>query len=422
MVPANPGASNAGDRKTGAARPADSSPPETTDNTTKAATRQDGGAGKGANGNEAGVGSGIFRGDFEEQILLTGELKAVRARTIVAPETSIFQMRIQFLPDEGSEVKQGDPLVDFDNTALADRVQDLETRILDAETQIAAKRSELATAMMDLQIEKAQKRYEADRAAARASVDPVVLSRKDYAERQFDGRKTAMERAEVQVRIERTEAKGKSELDVLIIDKEKLERDLVSTRKDLEILSVKAPQDGLVVYEYRDGSQTKWKEGDNVWPGQPVASLPDLSAMEVQFAVSEVDAPRLRVGMPVAITIDSLPERHLSGSIVEIPSMAVTRAPDSSVRIFRVRSTLSETIRGTMKPGMSVLGRVIVDQRAGAFLVARDSVMYDGARYTMPGDGRNASERREIRPIGRSARHYLVEADTKVAEKGGEAR
>src|SRR5262249_39008107 len=47
----------------------------------------------------------LVHGDFKEEILLTGELKAVRARTVVAPETSIFQMRIQYMPDEGSEVK-----------------------------------------------------------------------------------------------------------------------------------------------------------------------------------------------------------------------------------------------------------------------------------------------------------------------------
>lgn len=362
-----------------------------------------------------------FRGDFEEEILLTGELKAVRARTVVAPETSIFQMRIQYLPDEGSEVREGDPLVDFDNTALADRVQDLETRILDAETQIAAKMSELATSLMDLEIERAQKTYESDRAVVRAAIDPDVLSRKEYAERQFEKRKASMERTEVQERIDHTNGKGQAELDVLIIDKEKLERDLLSTRKDLEVLSVKAPQDGLVVYEYREGSQLKWKEGDNVWPGQPVVNLPDLSAMEVQFAVSEVDAPRLRVGMPVRITIDSLPQRELSGRVVEIPSMAVTRDPDSTVRIFRVRSTLSETIRGVMKPGMSVLGRLTVGRRSGALLVAREAVTFDGASYRMnAGPDRGAApEWLAIQPVGRNARHYLLEPGADALEAPG---
>lgn len=356
--------------------------------------------------------SAPVRGEFLDEVLLTGELQAVRATTILAPETSIFQMRIQYLAEEGSVVHQGDPLVDFDNSALADRVLDLETRILDAETQIAAKRSELATALMDLQIERTEKKYEADRTEVRADVDPEVLSRKEFAEREFDRDKAARQLSEVEERIEMTRSRGQAELDVLVISKEKLERDLVSTRKDLDVLSVKAPIDGLVVYGYQRGSQVKWKEGDSVWPGQPIVELPDLSQMEIQFQVSEVDAHKLSVGMRVTITIDSLPDRSFSGEIVEIPSMAVTRDEESSVRIFRVRSSLSETIAGVMKPGMSVLGRVVVSRHPEALMALRESVLCEGERCEMlvAGAGEAEPAWMEITPVSRNARYYLLES------------
>jgi multidrug efflux pump subunit AcrA (membrane-fusion protein) len=360
------------------------------------------------------------RGEYEEEILLTGELRAVRATTIVAPETSIFQMRIQFLPEEGTEVREGDPLLDFDNSALSDRVLDLETRILNAETQIAAKRSELATNRMDLEIERTERLYERDRARVRAQVDPSLLSRKEYAERQYEYDKAQMELEEVEKRLAKNIDRGRTELDVLIIEKEKLQRDLLSTQKDLEVLSIKAPIDGLVVYEYRRGQQIKWKEGDNVWPGQPIISLPDLSEMEVQFQVSEVDVPRLHVGLPVRVTVDSFPERELSGEILEIPSMAVTRDEDSEVRIFRVRSSLSETLRDKMKPGMSVLGRVTADRRAEALLVPRESVVQDGSGYRLRVEGRGESGWKEIRPIARNARYYVLEEQGEPALAGSD--
>jgi multidrug efflux pump subunit AcrA (membrane-fusion protein) len=352
------------------------------------------------------------RGTFEDEILLSGELKAVRATTVVAPETSIFQMRIQYLPDEGVEVKAGDPLVDFDNSALADRALDLETQILDAKTQIAAKQAEIATALLDLELERTQTKHDSDRALVRVEVDPQILSRKDYAERKFDADKAALNLADVDKRIKETKARGQAELDVLIIDKEKLERDLQSVRKDLEVLSVKAPINGLVVYEYQDNSQTKWKEGDSVWPGQPVVNLPDLSEMQVVFEVSEVDVPRLAVGVPVELTVDSLPDRKLAGTIVEVPSMAVTRMQDSKVRIFRVRSSLSETLKGVMKPGMSVLGRIKMEDVPNALLVPRASVVErDGRAFMLAKDaGKGKPGWREIKPVARNARYYQVEA------------
>ena len=46
----------------------------------------------------------LQRGDFDRQLLLTGELEAVRSIAIKSPQTNLFQMRIQFMAEEGSGV------------------------------------------------------------------------------------------------------------------------------------------------------------------------------------------------------------------------------------------------------------------------------------------------------------------------------
>ena len=46
---------------------------------------------------------------------------------------------------------------------------------------------------------------------------------------------------------------------VLEIEREKLEQDLVSARRDVELLNIRAPADGLVVYEQRQRSSAKEK-------------------------------------------------------------------------------------------------------------------------------------------------------------------
>ena len=53
--------------------------------------------------------------------LLRGELRAVRSIAVKAPETNIFQMRIQFMAEEGSQVEPGDPLLDFDRVLFVKR-------------------------------------------------------------------------------------------------------------------------------------------------------------------------------------------------------------------------------------------------------------------------------------------------------------
>jgi multidrug efflux pump subunit AcrA (membrane-fusion protein) len=361
-------------------------------------------------------------GDFERELLLNGELESVRSISVNTPQTSVFQMRISWMAKEGAMVKKGEPVLAFDNAALADRVLDLETQILDAETQVLSKQSEIASALKDLEIELAQKQYDADRARIDASVDAEVLSRKAYGDRQLADGKAKRELEETGRRIEATRERGQAELDVLLINRDKLRKDLESAQEDLGLLSVAAPAEGLVIYEKRDGSSSRYQEGDSCWPGQPVMRLPDLSAMQVAFSVNEVDAHLLSVGQTVRITLDSFPERELSGTIERIPSMTVNRSETSAVHVFRVISTLSETWPEAMKPGMSVLGRVIVERRANAPLVARSAVRQDGERYWMrAADDRRDAPEVEVHPVDRNSGWYVLDEkqDAAVFASGG---
>ena len=136
------------------------------------------------------------RGEFVSDLLLTGELEAERSIAVNSPQTAIFQLRIQFLAEEGASVRQGEPLLAFDNSALADRVLDLETQILDAETQLLAKQNEIDSALKDLEIELAEKTYENDRTRILADIDAGILSRKELGDRRlaFDKAKRDLER------------------------------------------------------------------------------------------------------------------------------------------------------------------------------------------------------------------------------------
>jgi multidrug efflux pump subunit AcrA (membrane-fusion protein) len=361
---------------------------------------------------DSGIIGLVGRGSFERELLLTGELEAVRSVAIKSPQTSIFQLRIQFMAEEGTFVEKDDPLLGFDDSSLASQVHELETQILDAETQIVAKRNEIASALKDLEIELAEKNYEHERAGVEASIDREVLSRKEHSEKQLALETAAKALEETSERIELTRSRGKAETDVLIINRDKLRKDLLSTRQDLELLSIQAPAGGLVVYEKRPRTSLRFQEGDSCWPGQGILQLPDLEEMQVAFSVSEVDAPLLKEGDRALISLDAFPGRKLWGEVHHVPSMAIKRSEESKVSIFKVIARLSETWVGEMKPGMSVLGRVVVERQENAPLVARRAVQFDGRDYWLRTDLGESSgsepERIQIHPLSRNARVYVV--------------
>jgi hypothetical protein len=116
--------------------------------------------------------------------------------------------------------------------------------------------------------------------------------------------------------------------------------------------------------------------------------------------------------MNLRVSIDSFPGRELRGEIVEMPSMAVKRDENSKVAVFKVLADLSETWIGEMKPGMSTMGRVVIEERRNVPLVARSAVSFDGESYWLrASDGDAAAERKRIEPIGRNESHYVLSED-----------
>jgi hypothetical protein len=105
-----------------------------------------------------------------------------------------------------------------------------------------------------------------------------------------------------------------------------------------------------------------------------------------------------------------------------IPSMAVKRADESKINIFKVVASLSETWVGEMKPGMSVQGRVVLEHLDGAALVARSAVDADGAKLRLKSLPGQAAEPRTFTALSRNATHYLISEDEYARLTGDQTR
>ena len=90
----------------------------------------------------------------------------------------------------------------------------------------------------------------------------------------------------------------------------------------LDEATLRAPFDGAI-------AQMAVDEGQVVGPGSIVAGVAGLDAWQVETVdLSEVDVVNVRVGQPVKITVDALPDVTLEGVIASITSRAETRRGD----------------------------------------------------------------------------------------------
>lgn len=134
----------------------------------------------------------------------------------------------------------------------------------------------------------------------------------------------------------------------------------------LAAATVTAPIDGVVV-------SLDAVVGEQLSEGAEVATIADLSQLELTISVSELDIPRVHVGQAAEVQIDALAGRTFTG---EVTAIAPTSDADATAVTYPVTIRLTgDAVEGVL-PGMSAIG-VLIDENLDAtssWLVPTNSI------------------------------------------------
>jgi membrane fusion protein (multidrug efflux system) len=151
-----------------------------------------------------------------------------------------------------------------------------------------------------------------------------------------------------------------------------LQTALAKAERDLSFAVIRAPYDGVL-------GNRGVQPGDYVQPGQRLASLVPLDAVYVDANFKETQLARLRVGQPVDISVDAVPDRTIEGSVESLApasgSMFALLPTDNATGNFtkivqrvpvRIRVPAEVAREKLLRPGMSVVVSVNTKADAGA--------------------------------------------------------
>jgi HlyD family secretion protein len=372
-------------------------------------------ANNGADGGAAAI--EVKHGSVKKILLLDGELRAVRSRTIFGG-SAWEDVKIVYMPPEGTVIKAGELVLELDSTTTLNKIKDTDEKIVAAENEIVRVRAQHESALRDLEIELSKLWLAYEQSKLKATVPIEVVSRREYQEGQLAREKSKTEYDNHLSKIEQKKKEQAAELQVKIIEKDKLQVQLDRARSTLGGMKIKAPTDGMVLYNDHWNERRKLQIGDLVWPGWPVVQLPDLTEMEVYAQVNEVDGPRLSIGAHAEIKLDSYPDKAIGGKIKDISETAIKASRMAKAKIFRVTISLDQTLMEIMKPGMSALVSVTIDETRPNLLVPRATVKFDGERALVTRI-ESADARREIAVtiLAADGLNYLV-ADNGALKEG----
>jgi multidrug resistance efflux pump len=313
----------------------------------------------------------VRRGAFVRRALLTGEVKAARAAKISPPATEQWMVQVKWLEKDGTPVKAGQRVVEFDSTQFSSGLEEKRLAVVSALREEEREQARVAAdvAEKELAVEKA--RIALEKAAIDASVPEELVSRRDFQERalKLEKAKVEVEKANDQLQASRTA--GVASLAVSRIARESAEREVRVAEDAIARLTVAAPRDGIFQVAEHPWEGRKFQTGDSVWPSFGLAFIPEPSSLMVEASLADVDDGSIAVGMPAACTLDAYPERSYPGRISGISPVAQEPARGSRRRAFRVLVALDAVDEARMRVGMSVKVEVTAERREAVLLAPR---------------------------------------------------
>jgi HlyD family secretion protein len=139
-------------------------------------------------------------------------------------------------------------------------------------------------------------------------------------------------------------------------------------QRNLDNASLYAPFDGLV-------SAVNYNPGDSAGTSTAV-SVVDLSSLQVQVSIAEVDVARIKVGETAQVTMDALPDKTYTGQVIAVgPVGTVT----SGVVNYPVTVALTDADEA-VKPGLTANLAVEVDRRDDVLVVPARAMRTQGTQ------------------------------------------
>jgi len=356
----------------------------------------------------------VSRGTFQTRHLLTGELRAAEAVNLVVPRTPGFQVQIRWMEEDGAEVEAGQRVVEFENSNVTSDLEDKRSSLAERETDLERTRAEAASAIADKEFQLEQKRAELEKARIEASVPQELLPARDYQERQLALRRAEVEVTKAEEELEATRQARRAEIEMSRLELEEARREIEEAESAIEKLALDAPTSGVLVIEEHPWEGRKFQLGDSVYPGLTVARIPDLSTLQVEAVLHDVDEGRIVPGLRARATPDAFPDLTLPGEVIEVSPVAREIANSSLRRYFLVRVALAGVDPERLRPGMSVKVEVFDEPREAALLVPRralDLTAEPPRAHLLDGGTREV----ELGPC--SSSHCVVESGLSAGER-----
>jgi HlyD family secretion protein len=322
----------------------------------------------------------VRRGTFASDVVITGELRAARGEELAVPRLPQWQTTIKWIAPDGADIKQGERVVELDNSAFSANLDAKRHAVAQAQQELQQKEAEWNADTLDKQLDVERKRADYDKTKLDAAVPQEIVSARDFNDRQIKFKRAQVELAKAIDVLKSQRTSVKADRDNLLLSLQKAQRELTIDERAIDELILRAPRNGIVVVRDHPWEGRRLQEGDAVFVGFPLAQLPEMASLQVEADLADVDDGRIGAGMPATIVLDAYPNMSFPGRVASISAVAQESSRTSLRRAFHVIVALDRLDAARMRPGLS--SRVVVHAmtQPNALLAPRAAIDFSGAK------------------------------------------
>lgn len=352
--------------------------------------------------------------DYVDYVELRGEI-TVQSSTLIKAPYNAGELQILKLVRNGTLVKKGDIIVEFDSSSLQRTIDQYRAALTQTESEIEQLQAQQRLEEENNLTEDMVARFALERAHLDLGTRDIIPSI-EYERNVLAVEKAEQKIEELKTKLETYRIGAEADLAGAIRKRDKAVADLKKAEHSLADLSIRSPIDGMITLltnsrartTVLSGSSPIFKEGDRLWSGASIAEIPDITTIQMTAPVFEAERGRIELGQPVLMRVEAVLDKEHKGIVRDIS--LITKIDYSSYprrKSFQMRVEFIQP-DPRLKTGMTATLQVEVERLPDSMMIPTEAVFEKDGRTVTYVVSSNSYEERTLRLSHRSSAYVRV--------------
>jgi len=321
--------------------------------------------------------------DYDVIVTADGELTGFQVTPVPAPRIRTGSLKIGWMVKEGAIIRKGDLIVRFDNSDAMLKLKENENSVDSVKSRITKSEEDGRSQKMVYGLDGRSAEMDLDFARKQIRNDAEIFSRWEIEESVISAALADYKKVNIEKKGSLNETLNKADLRMLGVDRRKAESEMALAKETLDSLELRSPVEGVVVYK-----RNSWNPidvGSEVWSGQPLVDVANVSQFKARVNVVESDAASVDKGKSAQIALNSFPTRLFTGTITSVSTAAQQFSRRDPRKYFECEVVLDVPTEFLvkLKPGMKLRADIVVGSRKRAIVLPKSAVIKKNGGFSV---------------------------------------